>query len=128
MTVVLDSSAVLAVILREPGAERVEAVLDESVLCSVNECEVATKLIRRGASSKTAAGLLAGLTIDLLPLDSRTAHAAAALEPFTRVAGLSLGDRCCLALAADLSAPVLTADRAWARLADAVGIEVRLIR
>jgi PIN domain nuclease of toxin-antitoxin system len=40
--------------------------------------------------------------------------------------GLSLGDRACLALAAELGVVALTTDREWAR-AD-VGVEVALIR
>lgn len=44
----------------------------------------------------------------------------------TRQLGLSLADRACLALARQLSLPVLTADHAWAEAA--LELEVKLIR
>lgn len=40
--------------------------------------------------------------------------------------GLSLGDRACLALAAELGIPALTADQTWAGLD--IGVKVELIR
>lgn len=42
--------------------------------------------------------------------------------------GLSLGDRLCLALAKVKARPALTGDRAWAEVADAIGVEILLIR
>jgi PIN domain nuclease of toxin-antitoxin system len=50
----------------------------------------------------------------------------ARLGAHTRTAALSLADRACFALARQLDAPVLTADRLWSSIA--VGVEVRLIR
>jgi PIN domain nuclease of toxin-antitoxin system len=38
------------------------------------------------------------------------------LRPLTRALGLSLGDRACLALAANLGATALTTDSAWMQL------------
>lgn len=60
------------------------------------------------------------------PLSEQDAMRAARLRASTRKLGLSLADRCCLALASRLERPVLTADRAWADV-DA-GVDVRLIR
>jgi len=58
----------------------------------------------------------------------RTADAieAARLRPLTRAAGLSLGDRACLALAIQRKAAVYTTDAAWKNLD--LGIEVQVIR
>ncbi len=50
----------------------------------------------------------------------------ASLWKTTREAGLSLGDRACLALGLKTELPVLTTDRAWADLK--VGVSVGLIR
>ncbi len=66
--------------------------------------------------------------IQVVRFDEALAFAAGSLEPATRPAGLSLGDRACLALALDLGVKALTADRAWTRIAEAVGVEVEVIR
>jgi ribonuclease VapC len=52
--------------------------------------------------------------------------AAGALRVGTKKAGLSLGDRACIALAKELGLPAMTADKAWTRAAS--GVEVVLLR
>ena len=44
--VILDASAVLALLGNEPGAELVQRMLPDSVILSVNLAEVVTRLIR----------------------------------------------------------------------------------
>lgn len=128
MTVVLDSSAVLALAFGEPGADIVAAALKGAAISTVNESEVLAVLIRGGAAPEQAQAVFAELKLAVIALDSGLAAAAARLYPATRSAGLSLGDRCCLALAEQLQRPVLTADQAWRSVANAVSIEIRLIR
>lgn len=128
MTVVLDSSAVLALAFAEPGADQVAAVLDGAAISAVNESEVLAALIRSGATINQAKAVVAMLALAAIPFDSALAAAAAELFPKTRHAGLSLGDRCCLALAAHLGRPAVTADRGWRRVLHDVPAEVRLIR
>jgi ribonuclease VapC len=125
---VLDSSAVLAVILAEPGAERVEALLPGAKVSAVNVGEVAAKLRDLGMPENTIEAVLDGLQIDVRVHDFGAALASGFLRPATRRAGLSLGDRACLALAATLGLPAITADRSWQSVADAVGVQVRPIR
>jgi ribonuclease VapC len=72
--------------------------------------------------------LLDNLRLERVPFDERLAYRAGMLLPQTRAAGLSFGDRACLALALQLDAKAMTADRAWSRIADAVGVEIELIR
>ncbi len=60
--------------------------------------------------------------------DDELAISAGLMEPVTRPAGLSLGDRICPALAQRLRCPTLTANRNWLKIADAIGVDVRLIR
>ena len=45
---VLDSSAVIALVRREQGWERVQAALEHSVISAVNLAESMTNLIRQG--------------------------------------------------------------------------------
>lgn len=123
---VLDASAVLALVHDERGADVVRTQAGERVISAVNYAEVAGHLFDQGFPKEAVNRQMLLLGLQIAPLDGETALAAAALRPGTRRLGLSLGDRACLALARRLGAPVLTADRAWARLD--VGVDVRLIR
>ena len=126
MSVVLDSSALLAFIQAEPGGEAVAGVVGEALMSSVNLAEVITKLVERTGSLEIARTALGMASVDVVDFDRSQAEQAGLLVKTTRSHGLSLGDRACLALAMRESAPVLTADRIWAKLK--VNVEVRLIR
>lgn len=125
---VLDSSAVLALILEEPGAERVVTYLPGAKLSAVNLGEVVAKLRDLGMPEQTIEAILDGLQVDIRPHDRADALSAGFLRPATRAAGLSLGDRACLALAASLGLPAITADRSWQSIAAAIGVQVASIR
>ncbi|MGH6897502.1 MAG: type II toxin-antitoxin system VapC family toxin [Geminicoccaceae bacterium] len=123
---VLDASALLALLFKESGHERVAAAADGAAASTVNLAEVLTRFVRDG---HTVAAVLRNLeiyAIEWVPFDDMQAAEVATLWPRTRRAGLSLADRACLALALDRSLPVLTADRVWAGLA--LPIDIRLIR
>ena len=124
MMIVLDASALLALSLGEPGAEQVADVLADAVISAVNLCEVLTRLADLGADPRQAAQDIAARELPVIAFDPAQAILAAALRPATRHLGLSLGDRCCLALAIARKARVVTADRAWAGLDVGVGIDV----
>jgi PIN domain nuclease of toxin-antitoxin system len=123
---VLDSSALLAVILAETGGDKVSSALPEAVIGAINYGEVATKLLEMGVPETEMRDLLRRSECEVLDATAGQAIQAALLRASTRHRGLSLGDRFCLALAQDLGLPVLTADRAWAELD--VGVEITLIR
>ena len=124
--VVLDASAVLAVALGEPGSEIVAGSSRGGLISAVNVSEAAAVLMGAGVSPATARTKLSGVQLITVAFDEEDALLAAELRPLTRAAGLSLGDRACLALAQRRNLPALTADRAWAELD--IGVEVRLIR
>jgi PIN domain nuclease of toxin-antitoxin system len=121
--VVLDASAVLALLLREPGAAEVEEVLVDSAMSAVNWSEAVQVLAGRGVPAPEALFVL-GLRIE--PFTLADAGTAAALWTRGRALGLSLGDRACLALADRLDAEAWTADRIWAK--EDLGVRVRVIR
>jgi PIN domain nuclease of toxin-antitoxin system len=125
---VLDASALLALLRNEPGGDTVKSVLAESAIATANLSEVVAHYARQGASEPDIRRLLDPLPMTRAPLDEDLAFEAGLLIPSTRPAGLSLGDRACLALARRLGVPALTADRAWVGVANAVGVQVQLIR
>ena len=124
--IVLDTSAVLALLQGEPGGETVAAVMANARLGAANLTEAITRMIDRGIAADAAWAAIEGLALHIDPVDANLAIRAAALRGPTRSRGLSLGDRLCLALAQRLAVPVYTADRAWAGLD--IGIDIQFIR
>jgi len=125
---VLDASAVLAALLNEPGAVRVERALKRgAAMSSVNVAEVAARLSQDGLSSVTVASVVRGLGVEIIPFDRQTALLSGAYRTRTRRHGLGLGDRACLATASRLGLPALTADRSWTDL-EIDGVKVVQIR
>lgn len=122
--VVLDASALLAVLRAEPGAERVEPRLEGAGIGAVNLSEVVAKLDEDGVPEPEIRRAIGRLDLDVHAFDAAQAYVAGGLRQKTRARGLSFGDRACLALALRLGATALTADRAWARLDLGIGIEV----
>lgn len=126
---VLDASALLAYIQGEAGAATVQARIAEGTLISaVNLAEVLSTIAERGAvpadvmEELAATGNL-GQSLRVREFAAADAIAAAELRP-ARALGLSLADRVCVALAAELELPVLTADGAWAHAELPVRVEV----
>ena len=121
---VFDSSALLCVIWEEQGRERALEWIEGAVVSAVNLTEVCTKLLDRGMTEEGLHEILASLAIKVIPFDRELALEAALLRRQTRAAGLSLGDRACLATARALGATAVTADRAWSRIEADVPIEI----
>lgn len=126
MTVVLDASALLAFLHDEPGADRVQRVLDRAIVSAVNWAEVVQKSLLKRADVTGMQGEFAEVGMVFEPFTTSQAELAAHLWESTRRNGLSLADRACLALAMERKEPVLTADRAWGKLG--LDVDIRLLR
>ncbi|MFQ6016645.1 MAG: type II toxin-antitoxin system VapC family toxin [Kiloniellaceae bacterium] len=124
--IALDASALIAFLFKEPGQERVAALIPEACMSSVNLSEVLGYFARTGAAVEAVAAKLQDTPIDWVPFTVEQAEHAAKLLPVTRDAGLSLGDRACLALALQRGIAAITADRAWHALD--LDVPVELIR
>ena len=125
---VLDASAMLAFLNAEPGTARVEDVLldGRAAASCVNVAETLSKLVEWGVPETDLMARLDALNLTMIEYDRVQAQATAELRRTTRPLGLSLGDRACLALARQLNATALTADRPWTQLD--LGIAVECIR
>ena len=123
---VLDASAVLALLHGEPGGETVQPILSDCVISTVNLSEIIAKLVEKGIDGETAVRLTEAQPFRPVDHTLDLARITGTLRAETRQAGLSLGDRACLALALAMDLPVFTADRAWRALP--LDIDVRPIR
>jgi PIN domain nuclease of toxin-antitoxin system len=122
---VLDASALLAVLQRETGAEVVLPALEGALISSVNWSEVVQKAAARGvAVGERMRHDVEAIGVRIVPFEADDAEDAAAIWAAAPRAGLSLGDRACLALARARGAVALTTDRAWTSLPLDVSVEV----
>lgn len=124
MSRVLDASALLALLHKEPGAALVEQALDGALVSTVNWAEVAQKSLCRGADVSLLREGFSQLGVVFEPFTPVQAELAAQLWEKTRHVGLSLADRACLALAMERGFSILTADRAWGELGLDLAIEL----
>ncbi len=128
MSVVLDASALLALLRGEAGAEKVEGALTQARMSVVSMAEVASHYHKLGMPDEAVDRMLRSLPIVLVPADAALARDAARLSARTLEGGLSLGERFCLALAKRDALPAWTADRAWKEIAAAAEVKVVTIR
>lgn len=124
---VFDTSAIIALIKKEPGAEIVAKHLNNFIISSVNYSEVASILIKKLPPNQVVS-LLNKFIPEIIPFTEEVAINAAILYPYTKEYGLSLGDKACIALAQAKNLPILTADKVWKTLEKELNIEVILIR
>ena len=125
--IVLDASAVLAILNGEEGAEKLTPrLLSNAIVSTVNLAEVQSKLVSWGLDPDDAWDAATGPVRDSEPFTSEQARIAGDLVAKTRPLGLSLGDRACLALGIALGAAVYTADQSWKVLR--LGVRIHLIR
>ena len=126
--IVLDASALLALLNREVGWDVVARVVSSSdaTVSSVNYAEVVQKAAQHDVSAEDIDAGLDALGITGSPFSRLDARLAASF--YRHRSGLSLADRACLALARGISSPAYTGDRVWSDWATDLGVDVRVIR
>jgi ribonuclease VapC len=125
--IVLDASALLALVKNEPGSDKVESLLGRIVMSSVNVSETAAILLQSDMSVQEVQDCLLPLISEIVPFGEEQAFETAKLRKQTKSQGLSLGDRACIALGLKLKLAVYTADKIWQDL-KLDGLEISLIR
>jgi len=127
---VLDASAIIAFLQGEPGDEVVRLALlsGHCVVSAANQAEIIAKSLDRGADPEAMKAILAELAYTVVDIKAEDGMQAGWMRGASRKIGLSLGDRLCLALAQRLKAKVLTADRPWLAMAEALEIDICCIR
>ncbi|MDO8350936.1 MAG: type II toxin-antitoxin system VapC family toxin [Gallionella sp.] len=126
--IVLDTSAVLAWLFQENGADKVFPILEagSGVISSVNYAELVGKLVDQGMPAEIIRETLFDLELEVVDYDEAQAFETGVLRTVSKAFGLSLGDRACISLGIIRKLPVLTADRVWLNVS--VPTEVRSIR
>ncbi|MDY8108720.1 type II toxin-antitoxin system VapC family toxin [Fulvimarina sp. 2208YS6-2-32] len=126
---VIDTSAILAYAFAERGAANVERWIDGGAAAStLTVQEAVSKLCQSGMSRNEAEDLILSLGLVIQDLDLDLAFSAGAMFDLTKPYGLSHGDRACLALGQKLSVPVVTADKAWSKVAADLGLRIEQFR
>lgn len=126
--VVLDASAVIALLKGERGGKKVAEVVADAAIGVFNHAEVVSHYVHLGAPVEEVRAMLGSLPLTVVAADEALAWEAGALRASTSKAGLSLGDRFCLALAKRMDRPAYTADKAWRDIASDAGVKVVAIR
>ncbi len=122
--VVLDASAVLVFLRREPGADRVEQHLAGACISAVSYAEVIQKGVDAGACPAAVRNAVDLLQLEVVPFDQDLALIAAELWPITRKNRMSMAERCSLDLAKQRNQKLLTAACGWSQLPLGIDIEV----
>ena len=124
---ILDASALLALLKNEPGADKVEPLLGQIVMSSINVSETASILLESEMTAQEVQECLLPLISDIVPFDAEQAFKTAELRKHMKNHGLSLGDRACISLGMKMGLPVYTADKVWQKL-QLDSLEIELIR
>lgn len=119
--IVVDTSALIAVVLNEPEADRCATILEEadhSLICAVTVAETLIVAAARNAGGAVR-HLMTGLHMDVVPVSQITAERAAQAYAVwgkgRHPAGLNFGDCFAYALAQERGYPLLFVGEDFAR-------------
>lgn len=124
--VVLDASAVTAVLRSERGHENVLPHLRGSLISCVNLAEVFCTARSFGSHPEMDERAIQMMQLDVVPFDAEQAKVVASIYCETLGSTVGIADRICMALGLLKGLPVLTGDHKWTEYD--VGVDVRLFR
>ena len=113
----LDTSALMALLLNEPGADLVSEILDGSSIHAVNLAEIVRKLVSAGFPIDALTERLSDLNLEVIEkFSTEQAHAMGRIAVEAKRLGLSLGDCVCLTVAEWLGMVAVTTEQRWSEL------------
>ncbi len=124
--VILDASALLALIKNESGASTLEDMLGQIVMSTLSLTEAATILLQSDMTLQECEDCLLPLISQLIPFDTSHALLTAILTKQLKGKDLPLEARACLALGMKMNLPIYTAKQRGAEL-ELTNVDIRCI-
>ena len=112
----LDTSAMIALLKKEPGYEILEEVIARSAMSAVNLSELVAVLSRNHIKEDEIDEIINDIVPEVIPFSEEIATQTGKLIKHTRDLGLSLGDRACIASGIFHNMTIYTTDKAWIKL------------
>ena len=125
--VLLDASAYIAYLNKEPGYEVIQDCMHIACINTVTYSEIIAFYARNGISDKNVLSKICQY-VHILDINQKICFDAGCLITQSTKYGLSLGDRICLSSAIHYNIPVYTADKIWQKLANLINVKVNLVR
>lgn len=123
---IIDASAVLAYLFKEPGADIIERYIKDGLaITTVNLTEVILKLKTLPISQAETISSLSNLGMETIDYNQSLMRATAQLD-WPRRPYLALADKICLGAGNYFKYPVITADKLWTK--HDLPIKIHLIR
>jgi len=111
--VLLDTSAIIALLKKEPGYETLEEVIANSSISIINLSELVSVLTRSGIAENEIDEIIKDIIPEVTPFNEDIAINTGKLIKQTKDFGLSFGDRACIATGIYYNMPVYTTDKVW---------------
>jgi PIN domain nuclease of toxin-antitoxin system len=124
----LDTSALIALIKKEPGYEMIETIIANSAISSVNLSELVAVLTRSGIADVDIDEIIEDIVPEIIPFCENTSIRAGKLLTITKTYGLSLGDRACISTGDFYGMEIHTADKVWLKLQPRITTKITVIR
>lgn len=126
--ILLDTSALIALLKKEPGYEKVANVIAHSAISSVNLCELVSILAKNNIPGNEIDNIIHDILPEIIPFCDEVAIKAGKLSKFTTDYGLSLGDIACIATAEYYNMEVYTCDKTWTKLKKNISANITIIK